>query len=163
MENAIIKEINRKYLEAVKVYEDEITNHSISASVNSYINLAFIYWSFAFDLFGFDIPNNIPEDYSIIGGDRYPKILELGLSNYPNNVELNFWKRYFSHIIFGEEFSEKECKLLIEKYGDSESKVPYFFLYLFDREKYKEVKNELIEDANKQPTAKNLYIKSVLS
>lgn len=78
-------------------------------------------------------------------------------------MELNFWKRYFQHIIFGEEFSENDCKQLIEKYDDSESIVPFFFLYLFDSEKYKKVRNDLLDKCNKYPTAKNNYIKSVIA
>ena len=88
--------------------------------------------------------------------------MELGLNNYPNSVELNFWKRYFSHISFGEEFSEQNCRSLVEKYGDNGSKVPYFFLYLFNKDRYKEEKKVLIDECNKQPTAKNLYIKSII-
>lgn len=163
MEVAIIKEINKEYLEAVNYYEDEITNRRLSASLDSYINLAFLYWCFAFELYEFNIPNNISEDWSSIGGKRYSEVLELGLNNYPDSVELNFWKRYFLHITFGEEFPVQDCKQLIEKYGDAKSKVPYFFLYLFDKEKYKEEKVMLIDECNKKPTAKNLYIKSVLN
>ena len=162
MESALIKEINREYIEAVKCYEDEIVNKEVSILPENYINLAFLYWSLAFDYFGFNIPNNISDDYSIIGGNRYKIILGLGLHNYPNNLELNFWKRYFQHIIFGEEFSEKDCKQLLEKYGDSESIVPYFFLYLFDKEKYKEKRVELLDECKKYPTAKNIYIKSII-
>jgi hypothetical protein len=155
------KDIDRNYIEAVKSYEDEIANNRTPLP-DSYINLAFLYWSFAFDYFGFDIPNNIPEDYSSIGGNRYQIILGLGLSKYPNNVELNFWKKYYQHIIYGEEFSEKDCKKLLEEYGDSESVVPYFFLYLFNKEKYKKKRNELLDKCNELPTAKNIYIKSII-
>ncbi len=163
MESTLIKEINREYVEAVKCYEDEIANKEPSILPDSYINLAFLYWSFAFDYFGFDIPNNIPDDYSIIGGNRYQIILDLGLHNYPNNLELNFWKKYFQHIIFGEEFSNKDCEHLVEKYGDSESIVPYFFLYLFEKEKYIGRRNELLDICIKYPTAKNNYIKSIIA
>jgi hypothetical protein len=163
MEKALIKEINGEYVEAVKCYENELANNESSISPNSYINLAFLYWSFAFDYFGFDIPNNIPDDYSIIGGNRYQIILDLGLKNYPNNLELIFWNKYFQHIIFGEEFSKSNCKQLIDKYGDSESIVPYFFLYLFEKEKYIEKRNELLDTCIKYPTAKNNYIKSIIA
>ena len=162
MELAITKEINKEYIEAVNYYEDEINNHSNSASLDSYINLAFLYWCFAFDLFGFNIPNNIPDTYSIIGGKKYLKILELGLDKYPNSVELNFWKKYFPHIIFSEEFSVQDCKQLMEKFEGSQSSVPYFFLYQFDNDKYEREKKELLEECKKLPTAKNLYIKSIL-
>lgn len=162
MKSAKAKEINKDYLEAVKSYEDEINNRSISASLESYINLAFLYWCFAFELFEFNIPNNISEDWSSIGGERYPKVLELGLNIYPDSIELNFWKKYFSHIIYGEEFLEGDCKNLIDKYGDSENVVPYFYLYLFDKKKYEVEKNKLLDECSKQHTAKNIYIRSIL-
>jgi len=161
MSVALIKEVNKQYLEATECYEDEI-NNNLYASVDNYINLAFIYWSFAFDFFGFFIPNNIPEDYSIIGGNRYQKILELGLKKYPNNVELHFWERYFSHIIFGEEFSDSDCLHLIKKYGE-QNYVPYFFLYLLNEIQYKKQRDELMKEIEKMATAKNIYIKSILS
>lgn len=159
MNTAINKDINKEYLEAVKCYENEILNSYFLASLESYINLAFLYWSFAFL---FRVPEDTPEDYSIIGGNRYSKILELGLNNYPNSVELHFWKRYFSHIIYSEEFSVEDCKELIDKYRNNESLVPYFFLYLFDKKKYEVEKNKLLDECRKQPTAKNIYIKSIL-
>jgi len=159
MDLALIEEINKDYIKAVKYYEEEIKNKKVLPA--TYINLAFLYWSFAFDYFGFDIPNNIPDDYSIIGGNRYSIILELGLKQYPNNAELNFWKRYFQHIIFSEDFSNKDCKELLEKYKDG-SLAPYFFLYLFDKEKYREKMIELMDEINNCPTAKNLYIKSII-
>jgi hypothetical protein len=161
MELALIKEINKEYLEAIKCYEDEINGSSI-ASLESYINLAFLYWSFAFELFEFNIPNNISENWSKIGGERYSKILELGLKSYPSSVELIFWKKYFSHISFGEIFSEQDCKRLVEKHGDFENNIPYFFLYLFDNARYKKEREELINECNKTPTAKLLYIKSII-
>lgn len=161
MKLSIIAEVNKDYLEAVKLYEKEIEEDH-PPTVDSYINLAFIYWCFAFELFEFNIPNNILDEWSVIGGKRYSNILEMGLSNYPRNIELNFWKKYFSHISFGERFSDNDCRELLDEYGDTESIVPYFFLYLFDKEKYTQKKNDLIEECNKVPTAKNLYIKSII-
>jgi hypothetical protein len=159
MNTAISKEINKEYIEAVELYENDIKN---SGCLESYINLAFVYWSFAFEMFEFSMPNNISENWSVIGGNRYPKILELGLNNYPNSIELNFWEKYFSHISFGEEFSESDCKQLIEMYKDNESSVPFFYLYLFDKKNYEARKNKLLDECNKLPTVKNIYIRSIL-
>ncbi|MGB6092860.1 MAG: hypothetical protein WBF83_03775 [Moheibacter sp.] len=162
MELAIIKEINKEYIEAVKHYEEKIANKDTAILSDSYINLAFLYWSFAFEYFEFVIPNNISEEWSIIGKNRYPRILELGLKQYPNSAELHFWKKYFQHIIFGEDFTEQDCKELLEKYRDDNNVVPYFFLYLFNNEKYKEKRDFLLKECIKYPTAKNLYIKSII-
>ena len=161
MEKAINNEIDKKFLEAVKGYEDIIENSS-DATPDSFINLAFLYWCFAFELFEFVIPNDISEYWSNVGGKRFLKILELGLEKFPNNIELHFWEKYFLHISYGKEFSEIACLSLIEKYDREESLVPYFYLYLFDKSKYKEQRDELIKETIMTPSAKNLYIKSLL-
>ncbi|SFB86281.1 hypothetical protein SAMN05421780_101800 [Flexibacter flexilis DSM 6793] len=162
MESALLKDIEGKYIEAVQSYEHEIAGDFSYILPDSYINLAFLYWSFAFELFEFNIPNNINDEYSIIGGNRYKIILDLGLIKFPNNIELHFWKKYFQHIIYGEEFSKNDCESLLREYGDNKTIVPYFFLYLFDKEKYKGKRNELLDRCNKYPTAKNIYIKSII-
>ena len=162
MKSALKKDIDKDYIEAIESYENEIASNRTTNIADSYINLAFVYWGFAFDLLELNSANNITEDYSIIGGNRYQTILELGISKYPNNVELKFWKRYFQHIIYGEEFSETDCRNLLENHGDGESIVPYFFLYLFNKEKYSERRNELLDKCNEYPTAKNIYIRSII-
>lgn len=162
MRVALKKDVDKDYIAAVKFYEYEIEHEKLSVLPDSYINLAFLYWSFAFELFEFIVPNDIMESYSIIGGNRYQVILDLGLSKYPNNVELNFWDKYFHHIIYGEKFSEKDCQSLIDKFDDSESIVPYFFLFLFDKEKNAEMIKKLLDNCNEYPTAKNIYIKSII-
>jgi hypothetical protein len=157
MEEAVKKEINKQYVDATICYENDIKNNP-KVSVDSYINLAFIYWSFVVGNLDFDIP--IPEGYSI-DIDGYKKILELGFKKYPNNIELHFWKKYFSGIFEGEEFSEKDCLDLIEKYNE-QNYVPYFFLYLFDKKKYKKQRDELMKEVGKMATAKNFYIETVV-
>ena len=162
MEVALNKDIEKKYLEAVNCYENEI-NSNQSPDIDTYINLAFIYWEFATDLFAFNIPNNIPEEWSLIGGNRYSKIIEMGLEKYPDNLELHFWKRYFLSRLFEQDFTEQDCEQLIKTYVDNKSLVPYFSLYLFNREKYKGQRDKLIEECDNKPTAKYLYIKSIIS
>lgn len=162
MKEAISNEINKKYIEAVESYENEIGKKSSDVGPDSFINLAFLYWCFAFEFFEFVIPNSISEYWSNVGGDRFPKILKLGLSKYPNNMELHFWEKYFLHISLGKKFSMNDCLKLIETYCDGQSLVPYFFLYQFDKKKYKKERDELLRGTEKIPTAKNIYIKSLL-
>ncbi|MCE7057733.1 hypothetical protein LZF95_23825 [Algoriphagus sp. AGSA1] len=155
---ALDKDINKQYNDAVFYYQKSIDEKELN--IEAYLNLSFLYWNF--QDFGFFTYYNISEELREIGCLKYTEIIEEGIQQYPNNLELNFWKRYFQHIIYGEEFSAQDCMKLIEEYGDTNSKVPYFFLYLFDKGRYKEEKVKLIEECNKEPTAKNLYIKSVL-
>ena len=159
MELALKKEINKEYIEAVKLYEEELKSNS-NPSIDAYINLAFLYWEFAAEQMEFNEPNNIPDKWSEIGGKRFPEIIELAIQKYPRNVELYFLKRYFSHNLIYDDFTQEECEEIAGKYGDNESLVPYFFLYLFDQEKYQKKRDELLEECKKLATAKNLYILS---
>ncbi len=159
MNVAVVKEIEKKYLEAVDLYENSLLK---SAPVENYVNLSFLYWSFAFELFEFNIPNHISDRLSVIGGNRYAEVLDLGLNRYPDNLELHFWQKYFLHISAGRRFSDDDCRRLIADCQDNESVVPYFFLYLYDRKKYEHERALLLDKCNAQPTAKNLYIKSII-
>lgn len=160
MEEILKKEIDKKYIEAVNSYEFEIQN-SESPSADYYINLAFIYWSLAFEYFEFVLPNKISEDWCMIGGDRFMKIIDMGLDKYPNNIELYFWKRYFTHISYGEDFSYEECLELLEK-DKKNGDILYFYLYMYYKEKYEREKNQLLIKIKKKLILKHLYIISLL-
>lgn len=155
---AIDKDVNKQYNDAAIYYQKSIDENELNIDV--YINLAFLYWNF--QDYGFFTYFNISDELREIGYQKYPEILEKGIKQFPKNVELRFWQRYFSHIFYGEEFSENDCIILMEKYKDDKNIVPYFFLYLFGKDKYKYFRNLLLEECIKYPTAKNLYIKSMI-
>ncbi|MCV4691347.1 hypothetical protein OFC38_34905, partial [Escherichia coli] len=62
-----------------------------------------------------------------------------------------------------EDFTPEECKAMIESHSASASRVPYFFLWLFDKKTYLSERAELLIQCEKVKTAKNRYIASVLS
>jgi hypothetical protein len=159
LEIAIKLDMSKDYLAAVQAYEDAIESRSCPAEF--FINLSFLYWEFAAE-FAFRDANKISDKWGVIGGEKYRIVLEKGLSNYPLNVELHFWSKYFPHRLNFDPFSKEECLALIERFGDSESLVPYFFLYLFDKEKYSKKRNTLIMICENTPTGKNNYIKSII-
>lgn len=159
MKLAINKELDREYIEAVKFYEKELLQNS-NPSIETYINLSFLYWEFATEQISFNDPNNISDSWSVIGGERFSKIIGLGIERYPKNIELHFWKKYFSYRLFCDDFTQTECEELIKEYGDEESLVPYFFLYLFDKDKFNDKRNELRKECEGLLTAKNRYILS---
>lgn len=161
MKEAIKKEIERKYIEAINYYELDVKNNE-KPSVESFINLSFIYWCCAFEYFEFILPNKIPNELSLIGGDRFMDIIAMGIEKYPNNIELQFWKKYFLHIGYGEEFSYEECIELLGNSADESGEVLYFFLYIFDKERYKEKKDMLLKKIKRKLILKNLYIISLL-
>lgn len=157
---ALNKEINKEYINAVELYEDCIDNGN--ATLDVYSNLAFIYWEFATEQISFNVPNNISDDWSLIGGKKYGQILDLGMKRYPDSLELKFLKKYFAYRLFFEEFSQIECEQLIEEYKEDESLIPYFYLYLFDNEKYNAERDKLLELCDEIPNAKFNYIKSII-
>ncbi len=161
MNKAIIKDIEKHYVDAIECYKEEL-NVSSSPDINLFINLAFLYWSFATEQIEFNDPNNIPDELSIIGEKNFLIIIDNGLENYPDNLELIFWRRYFSYRLYMFDFSENDCKAIIRAHEDQKSLVPYFFLYLFDKVKYLEEITELRKICNDLPTAKNIYISSFI-
>lgn len=160
MDLAIIKDINKEYIEAVKLYEDSINEGC--ATLTTYTNLAFLYWEFAAEQVSFNQPNNISDEWSIIGGKRYAEIIEMGLVKFPDSLELKFWKKYFPYRLYYDEFTQQECEQMISAHRREHSLIPYFYLYLFDQEKYKSERNKLLEICQSNPTAKFNYIKSII-
>ncbi len=161
MKTSIKKDIEKQYIEAVNLYEVDIKEDNVSPDI--FINLAFIYWEFATEQIEFNIPNNIPEEWSLIGGKRFNVIIDIGLEKYTDNLELKFWKRYFAYRLHFIEFSRSECEQMIKEHPESESLIPYFYLYLFDKVKFKHQRDLLIELCNTMPTAKFNYIKSIIN
>jgi hypothetical protein len=161
MNSAIIKDINKQYIKAVVGYENEIAKNKLP-DIDIFINLAFLYWSFAAQQIEFNIPNNISDEWSLIGGEKFMSTIDKGLTIYPSNVELHFWKQYFNHRLFMIDFSQSDCKALLEKYDNHTSLVPYFFLYLFDKETYKNQIDRLLKECTHNPTAKNNYIRTFI-
>lgn len=159
MDLAIKKDYNKEYIEAVELYEKEL-QQNCTPSIDTYINLSFLYWEFASEQIAFNDPNNIPDKWSNIGGKRYPEVITQGLEQYPKSVELHFWEKYFSYRLLCEDFSQEACEEIVRKYGDEESLAPYFFLYLFDEERFRDKRNELRKKCKELLTAKNRYILS---
>lgn len=160
IDKAIRKDIDKEYIKAVELYESCIAYGCTSLEV--YSNLAFLYWEFATEQISFNEPNNISDDWSLIGGKKYGEILEQGLEQYPDSLELNFWKKYFPYRLFFGEFSQQECEKMVEEHRGDESLIPYFYLYLFDKDKYRPKRDRLLELCRSIPNAKFNYIKSII-
>jgi len=160
MNKAIKNDIEKKYIEAVELYEEEIVIET-SPDVNCFINLAFLYWSFAAEQIEFNDPNEIGEEWSAIGGAKFLSTLDKGLAHHPDHLELIFWRRYFLYRLYMVSFSEHDCLELL-KYGKDFSLVPYFFLYLFDKKSHIHQMSKLRKTCIDLPTAKNIYIGSFI-
>jgi hypothetical protein len=163
IETGIMLEIAERYVEAAEWYQDQIDNHFDSASADTFINLGFLYWSFGMNLFEFVIPYNIPDEWTVIGIEKYNQVWNLGLTKFKNNTELIFWIKYVESIWGDVKFTYDECVDLVNRFGYGDNIVPYFKLFNRNHEeKYKNGAQELYHRCIKTPTAKNSYIKSIL-
>ena len=132
MQAAIIYDIRKDYIKAVEAYEMLIRND-----------------------------NALPDYWVKKGGNEFLKVLDSGIKKYPKDIELHFWRRYFLHTSYCEDFTEEECLNLFDLYGHK-NKIPYFFLYQCNHIRYEEQKDELLGIIKGKETAKNLYIASLL-
>lgn len=119
---ALDKDIERDYIKAIELYEEEIREGI--ASLDSYINLAVLYWLFAIDDFSHGLPQDVVDKWNIIGYYRFPIIIGMGKKKFPMNAEILFWEKYLICVFNGESFPEETCT----SYDDGESLVPCFFI-----------------------------------
>lgn len=157
-EIALEMEFSYQYEKAIDEYEQAIMQNEDMLDV--YINLAFLYW-LSSTQFTWADEYNISEKIRRKGINRYADLLGLAMKKFPSNSELHFWKRYFLHRITYEPLNENDV-LEILSHNKAKSLVPYFFLYLFNENKYKTERDILLEECKRVPTAKNLYIKSLI-
>ena len=128
---------------------------------DSYINLFLIQWLAIFDL-GFKEKYKLTEENYYNGILELSEIIKIGKIKYPENIEFEFWEKYFDNILGYKEFSYKECKDLISK-DSNKNLVPYFFLYIKSGKKeYILEKQELVNKISAKLTTKNRYILSVM-
>ena len=160
MSEALAADLEGDFHEATRNYELEIERDG--SCEDAFVNLSFIYWYLAFSPPP-TLRAGVSDTWSTRAGDRYADVIEQGMKKYPESLELAFWKRYFSYRSAGDPFSESDCCDLIAKYPKSETFVPYFFLYLFDRSNYEKQASILRQECEQLPTTKNKYIKSILS
>lgn len=158
LKKAIDLDVKEDYEHAIELYERII--QSDLHEIDAYINLSFLYWEIACE-FPFRNEYNISNETFDISYKRYNEVLNIAINIFPNNAELHFWKAYFPHIILGEELPKDEVLHIISTY-EKTNLVPYFFLYLFHKERYKEERQLLLKECEILPTAKNLYIKSII-
>ena len=152
---AISKDIQRDVIAAANLYESCI---SIGGPLDAFINLAFLYWQST--EYGFNAAYNLPIAFIHKSGERYSRILDLGMTAFPSSKELVFWDRYFAFVSLGDDFSPEECEGYVEA---PDHLIPYFFLRSLPiGTRYHEPADRLLQQCRLLPTLKNSYIVSVL-
>ncbi|RZK16038.1 MAG: hypothetical protein EOO56_21205 [Hymenobacter sp.] len=157
---ALVYDAAGKYEQAAVAYERVILQPQ--APVEVFANLSFIYWESG-------------TQQSIAAAEARPpalhdrpwqmcfRVIEAGLQQYPEDLELSFWARYYPYRGIFDDFSAADCQqLLLNCVNHNQTLIPYFFLSLFDEELYSVEIAHILADCRKCPTAKNRWIASVL-
>lgn len=161
MTQGITKDISQEYVDAISIYEKEIST-KIKAPERAYINLAFLHWIITAD-FGFYSYHNIPEELREISANAYFPVLEKALEVYPKSIEIKFWKKYFLHRDLDEEFTIEECLSIIKAPNGDPSLVPYFYLHMIGAGGgYTTKIQALLHQCIQEPTAKHEYVRSIV-
>lgn len=155
---ALALDIDKDYINAVIFYEKSIYNHEVIR--DAFINLSFIYWQAAAKFAWADY-YNISRSMREVGASKYKEFTMLGIKQFPDDVELHFWEKYFPHRLLFDPLTQEEVLQIVWRYS-KKSLVPYFFLYLFDKVHYKKERDKLLAKCNEEKTAKNIYIASII-
>ena len=140
-------DIQCKYEKSILEYEKAIKQNAQSMDI--FINLSFLYWLSASD-FSWADTFNIPLIIRHNGIDRLTELLKIAKSKFPEYAEIYFLEKYFlDRLGYGEILTQSDVLGIISKYKEV-SNVPYFFLYFFDKNKYIEKRNQLLNDCLKR-------------
>ena len=149
-------DVAKDYLAAIHLYELATQEQP---NLEAFMNLMYLYWSCA--AYPFNVAHNIPKWLIEIAEFRYNQVEKKAIELYPNDVSLRFWCRYLLHRTIFDDFTENDVLAII---GDNTQNylLPYMLLYLFDMKKYKLQRDLLLAECQKELTAKNLYIISLI-
>ena len=152
---AVQADISQNILKAAKLYEKAIK--SKSPNVDSFINLAVLYW----DATDFGKSVTLPRPFFDIAATRYPQVISLGLELFEDNPELLFWEDYCKAIRIGDPMNLELYIELVNKYPTLLT--PYFVIWPEKQNKkdYNKV-IALYEKCKQLKTTKNRYILSVV-
>ena len=156
---ALFLDIAKKYPEAIEKYEQALENGE--QNIEIYLNLCFIYFQVCTE-FVWRFNFNISEDICNRSYDKVFNLLEVANVIHPNKkVCFNFLKKYFTHRTIFDDFTEEDVLAMISN-DNQNCLLPYMLLYLFDMKKYKRQRDLLLAECQKELTAKNLYIISLI-
>ena len=159
---ALAHDVAGEYEQAVAAYERAIMQPQ--APVAAFANLSFIYWeSVTQQSMVFTNYTAIPLVLSSMPWQACFRTLDAGFQQYPEDLELSFWARYYLHRGVFEDFNDADCRqLLVDCVDHNQTLIPYFFLGLFDEELYSAEIKQILTTCKEYPTAKNLWVACIL-
>jgi len=151
---AVSYDIEMDYITAAEYYERSIETEGYP---DTFLNLSVLY--FQFTDFGINAALSLPNEFVKKAFDRFDPVITEGISKFPRNTEMRFWKRYFNRTI-NSELTEAEVLEIL--YQGEFSNAPFFFLYLLKPNTYSRQRDKLLVECRNLPTAKNKWILSLI-
>ena len=152
---AVSYDIEMDYITAAEYYERSIESEGYP---DAFLNLSVLY--FQFTDYGINASLQLPVEFVKKAFDRFDPVITEGISEFPQNTEMRFWKRYFSWRTINSELTEAEVLEILNQ--GVFNNVPFFLLYLFNPSKYMPQRDELLIECQNLPTAKNKWILSLI-
>jgi hypothetical protein len=148
-----------KPVEAARAYEAAYEAAATNLSLDDYMCAAVLY--FTCTDFGYSSSKALPEEFA---RDAYAKAkswLALALQRFDYHPEIRFWELYIDFVVLGTPPFIKECQELAMR---AETLTPYFYLYASTKDpRYRAKAEQLYRNAAHGETAKERYIRSILS
>lgn len=143
-------------IEATQAYEKAAAKPD--ANIDTFLNLAVLY--FVCTDGGYLAHHQLQSDFVDNAWKRANELLDEAELRLGAESEVQFWRRYFSFIVLGDDLPVEECERLA---NSGTSLVPFFYLFnSYGGSKYKEQAQQLYEAVKDGTTAKKRYIRSLL-
>lgn len=156
LEQAAAFDAQDRPMEATQAYEKAMRVGE--ANLETYLNLAVLY--FVCTDGGYLAHHNLSEEFIDAAWRRANELLDEAQSRFGSQAEIEFWRRYFSFIVLGEEPFVRECEKLVRSHS---TLLPFFYLFTSPSgEKYLKQAQQLFEAVKDGATAKKRYVRSVL-
>lgn len=113
-------------VDAVAAYEEELRTNP--ENWDAIVNLLALYLAVLET--GYSSSHQLSQDYIEHGDARFNAILKLGMKQYPDDMELDFWRRYYQVTVLGNNWDEAFPQKYEEAVCSGKHLVPYLALYL---------------------------------
>jgi hypothetical protein len=142
---------------AASLYERDLA--SPSRDIDSFINLAILYWQSA--EYGFWTTQKLPRGFVEFAGKRWREVLDDASALFPTRPEVLFWKKYIAWADLGEPFNVDECRSMLQL--NPNYLEPAMFLFLTSQGlECKTEALELLRQSREVGTCRNRYVASVI-
>jgi hypothetical protein len=142
---------------AAMLYEEALS--AGERDPGAFLNLAILYWQ-ATD-YGFSTEKRLDPEFVVRAGTRLQELFRDASRAYPENAELEFWRKYIAWADLGEEFPIQDCRQLMFENPTVLTPAMYIFAQSQGREMRDEAV-ELLQKCREDGSTRAQYVVSVV-